>query len=582
MPIPVQFLLSISPVPQFSGPRILPPTSTETAEGWQFWFMGEPLPSGPGTLTTLAETLAGNPRHPTAINGHCLVLAHDPHVKQWHLWTNRFATQHAYVGQGANGQIVIGTNFHAVAKAVSATRWDWPGITGFCGFGFFPEELTWFQEVRILPPATHLVWNEQGQELTRERYWQWRHAPDTGRAFDATVTEFGDRFHAVMDDAFRAATAGGGRLAIPVSGGLDSRSTVAALHCLEKTRSADAERLWLYTYGYGSDSVETRIAKQVAAAAGLPCASFDIPPYLFARKRQILEAVEGFQDITQCRQAAIQDTLAAQASHIVCAHWGDVWHDAMGWHGGVDDADMVAKLCLKKMRKPGRQWLVDQFCQPHLASGTAPDSLFQTWVEKGLRQLNHLHDPDFRIKAFKADHWSFRWTLASIRMFAAAATPVLPFYDNRLADFFCTVPTAYVADRRMQIAYLLRYAPKIARVPWQETGCGLQWSRRAAARLTLPRRILDKSLRMAGLKQVRQRNWEVQFFSPDGRQNLRTSLLDPGQPLHQFIAPREIETLLAGFFNAPDRENGYAVSMLLTIAESMGYHHTADKDKKVI
>jgi hypothetical protein len=85
---------------------------------------------------------------------------------------------------------------------------------------------------------------------------------------------------------------------------------------------------------------------------------------------------------------------------------------------------------------------------------------------------------------------------------------------------------------------------------------------------------VDKALRLTGLKQVRQRNWEVQFFSPEGRRELQASLLAPGQPLHQFIAPREIETLLTDFFNAPDRENGYAVSMLLTIAESMAYHKT--------
>src|SRR5260221_5833598 len=95
-----------------------------------------------------------------------------------------------------------------------------------------------------------------------------------------------------------------GRLAIPISGGLDSRSSVAAI-----TGPSPSDRLWSYSYGYSDDSVETRISREVAQARGLPFEAFTIRPYLFDRLEEVMAAVEGFQDVTQCRQAFVANEL---------------------------------------------------------------------------------------------------------------------------------------------------------------------------------------------------------------------------------------------------------------------------------
>ena len=52
-------------------------------------------------------------------------------------------------------------------------------------------------------------------------------------------------------------------------------------------------------------------------------------------------------------------------------------------------------------------------------------------------------------------------------MFQPGAFPRLPFYDTRLSDFFCTVPSEFVSQRRLQIDYLKNFAPDLARIKWQ-------------------------------------------------------------------------------------------------------------------
>ena len=68
---------------------------------------------------------------------------------------------HAYFA-ASQGRVAIGTSFRAVASAASARKLDWIGLTGFFGFGFLPDDRTFYDDVRILLPATHYVFGSRG------------------------------------------------------------------------------------------------------------------------------------------------------------------------------------------------------------------------------------------------------------------------------------------------------------------------------------------------------------------------------------------------------------------------------------
>jgi hypothetical protein len=151
-------------------------------------------------------------------------------------------------------------------------------------------------------------------------------------------------------------------------------------------------------------------------------------------------------------------------------------------------------------------------------------------------------------------------------MFQPAAFPRLPFYDTRLSEFCCTVPTEYLRGRRLQVDYLRRRAPDLARIAWQATGRNLfQYDR--SDLMKLPRRALRKLWRGLTGRPVIQRNWEVQFLSRAGRQGLERFLLRDDLRLHEFVSPAAVRELLDGFYGAPQaNKRGYTVSMLLTFS----------------
>jgi hypothetical protein len=429
-----------------------------------------------------------------------------------------------------------------VASAASKRQLDWEGLTGFFAFGFFPEDRTYFTDVRILQPASHYVFGEDGRFLEKERYWEWWHQPDTGRSYEDTVAEFNYHLNQVLADQTQH-----GRVAIPISGGLDSRSTVAVLAPSNGHLHSDP-RLWSYSYGYTNNSVETDIGRRVAAARGLPFQSFTIRPYLFDRLDLIFQSVEGFQDITQCRQASVVDEIATHADYLIAAHWGDVWLDDMGLANDAksSDRDFIRSHVVHKMEKPGREWLLEHLCRPRL-SDEEPESVLQEMVQREMSRLDHIEDADFRIKAFKTDQWSFRWTTASLRMFQAAAFPRLPFYDSRLTDFFCTVPSRFVSGRRLQIDFLKRFAPDLARIKWQVHDTNLFRYQHSNSWL-LPKRAFKKGWRVLMKKRIIQRNWEAQFLSEDGKKGLSRLLLRHGLRVHEFVDTVAIQSLLEAFY----------------------------------
>ena len=531
------------------------PLLTVGTPGWSAQLLGE-LYDTARPVQAVIDVLEGR-AGVAGLNGHFLLTAYDLTAGEWHIWTNRHATYHAYwAAEGA--RTAIGTFMPAVAAAAGRRELDWEGLASFFGFGFFAADHTHLRGVRILRPATHYHFDGRGRLLVEEPYWQWRHEPDTVLSYDDAVDEFAALFEMVM-----TGLTAGRRVAVPISGGLDSRSTVAALD------ETAAGRLWAYSYGYGEKSVETAIAGQVAAARGLPFDALTIGPYLFDRLPDVLAATEGFEDVTQCRQAAVTEVIGHHADYLIAAHLGDLYLDDMGLSdrpaGSLSEDEMV-DAALKKVRKGGSAWLLDNLCAPRL--GADPAATGRALVAAEMTRLSAIAEPDFRIKAFKVDQWCARWTTVALRVFQAAAFPRLPFYDTRLADFFLTVPTAYVAGRRLQIDYLRRYAPDLARVPWQATGRDLfhgsrghegnghGWGRRAAG---LARRLVGG--------RAPERNWEVQFAGPTGRAGLAHWLTRPGLALHEFVAPRAIAELLANFERDPYTDKrGYTVSMLLTFS----------------
>jgi len=488
---------------------------------------------------------------PQSLNGHFITICWDDNKQQFTVWTNRLGTYHAYYSTGSQ-QAVIGSFFPAVVGGSGAQELDWQGIAGFFGFGFFPEERTYLADVKIFYPASRYIFNARGGIIEQSRYWWWNHSPDKKRSYEDTVSQFGMVLAEVLQDHCRSGT-----IVLPISGGLDSRTLAAVL--------PERQRIHAYSYGWGKDSVETNIAGQVAATAQLPFTSLAIKPYLFDKMELIVRSVEGFQDVTICRSAAAFEDFSVLAEYVLPAHMGDLWCSCMGVAGQRISDEALVQYVFKKMRRHSHDWLLDNICQQRIKGNY--ESFLRTVVKEGVSKYNYIGDKDFRIKAFKADTWSFRWTLASLRMFQAACFPRLPFYDNRIVDFFLTVPSAFLWGRKLQIDYLKKHKPEFARIKWQVYDSDL-FHYQYFNTFLLPQRLIRKTQKLIAGQRTIQRNWEAQFLdNPQAKETIEHLLVNERRAIHEFVSPETIKPLIEGLFSQRRPAYcGFAISMLLTFA----------------
>jgi len=533
--------------------QIAAPTGSalvETARtgDWSAWLFGDLLryrddPDRP--IERFVTDLAIGRATASSLNGSFVVLALHRSTGEWHLWTDRLGTLPAYVASDG-GDTVVSTFFQA-AVGDRRRELDRLGLAGFARLGMFLGDHTWVEGVRAVRPATHHVMGPDGSNAAEERYWQWWHQPRPDRPTNDTLAAFDDALSAIVDDHARR-----GRLVVPLSGGLDSRTVFAVA-----TRD-HPDHVAALSYGYWAESPEIRIPRAIARARGVALRELVVPDYLFDRLDTVLDAVEGFSALCFTRQIGALDGFVDLGDRVVGAHWGDVWFDDFGASGL--DGDALTDRAVALLAKPGGAHL-QQLLRPGLADVDV-DAELRRLVEAELDRVPDLTDADMRIKAFKTDQWSARWTIPGTCAYRAALPLALPFYDNRMVDFFLTVPTEVLSGRRLQIEYLKRYHPDLASIPWEATGRSL-FTADDSPTVRRVRRVASKARRRLARTPAISRNWEVQYGSPVAHAEVSRRL---GALPCDLVEPAAVANVLADWQRHPNGANGYEVDMLVTIA----------------
>ena len=480
--------------------------------------------------------------------GHYLLIVKDNERETTHFFTSRLGTYHAY-WCNSNGQNIVSTYYLAIAKQLQDKQLNWEALSSFFAVGYFPGQETYLTGINIMLPASCYSFDADLNLKKQYRYWDWQYTPIS--------TDHKETF-AVLDETLRSSlcfATNNKRVALPISGGLDSRMLAGIIN----KSNCKSDNIWAYSYGYSKQSQEIKIAAQVAATYNILFESYTVPNYLFKELDHITDAVELFQYIDGTRQASIRDLLEKKADVVIGGHWGDVWMNNFDLGNGSEE-EKSKYFFEKKLVKRGSDWLLRQVCSSHLHHPL--ESVLNNYSD-ALKQYDHIKDFSFKLKAFKTDTWSFRWTLASIRMFQSAAFPILPFYDKRIVDLFCNIPTSLTNDRLLQIEFIKSLYPELAIIKWDQHDANL-YNYKNARTKTLTYRAANKIKRILTGDKGITRNWEVFFLNPEGKKQLTSQLLT--KPLTDLVPPHKINALIDQFYANPTAGNGYTISMLLTFS----------------
>ncbi|PWI31511.1 asparagine synthase [Flavobacteriaceae bacterium LYZ1037] len=440
------------------------------------------------------------------------------------------------------------------AKVQKPHELNFEGICIFAATGFFLEMDTYWKDQVVLPPASICEIDDAGFLIDAKPWFKWHNTP-RDISFDEALEEFSALFKKII-----AEQVGDRPVILPLSGGLDSRTQAIVL----KQLGAEVQT---YSYQFENGYNETKIAEQIANICDYKFSKFKIPQgYLWKSIDQLAEINGCYSDFCSPRQMAVLEDLKQLQGVFSLGHWGDVLFDDMGVSTQLD-LDEQAKFVLGKITKRGGLEFANKLWKEWDLEGDFYE-YFYNRIYKLLKQINIPQDANAQIRAFKSLYWAPRWTSINLAIFEEAHPITLPYYDNRMCEFICSLPESYLAGRRLQIEYIKKHSPDLAKLTWDfYHPFNLYNYTNYKNNKGLGSRILNSLKYRAKLamgKTVIQRNWELQFLGKDNKKALEKYLFSVDL---ETLVPKElIQEVYHKFKTENSLKQAHAINMLLTLS----------------
>ena len=194
------------------------------------------------------------------------------------------------------------------------------------------------------------------------------------------------------------------------------------------------------------------------------------------------------------------------------------------------------------------------------------ETYFKNRISTLLNEINIPSNANAQIRAFKSLYWAPRWTSTNLSVFESVKPISLPYYDDRMCAFICTIPEKYLAGRQIQIEYLKLRMPALAKITWQDhRPFNLYNYKNNKFPYNFPFRVFDKLKRVVSNKYFVQRNWELQFLGKENEIQLEQWLFE-NKTFKTLVNPEIVQEFYANFKNKDAVYYSHDLSMLLTLS----------------
>ncbi|WP_026710636.1 asparagine synthetase B family protein [Flavobacterium filum] len=430
---------------------------------------------------------------------------------------------------------------------------DHKAICIFAATGFFLDDDTYFVNQKALRPATNYTLSDDSNSIIKEEnYFKWHYSPFE-RPFDQIVEEFTVLFEKIINEQVQDK-----KVILPLSGGLDSRTQAAALRHLNK-------KVHAYSYEFENGHNETKYAEQIAKVCDFPFEKWIIPKgYLWKDIEEIASINQCYTEFTHPRQAAVLNKLAGLGEVISLGHWGDVLFDNMDLPSQLSIDEQVDIMIKKVIKKSGIEFAEKLWKSWDLEGDFY--SYFRQRIKKLLEEVTISEEANAQTRAFKSLYWASRWTGSNLSFFEKVKPITLPYYDERMLQFICSVPERFLAKRQIQIAYLKKQNPQLAKITWQDQRpfnlYSHQWN---YFPWNFPYRVYQKIRKDYVVKNKVRNNYENQFLGNENEIELRKWLFE-NQKFKAFLDPKLVEEMYDGFINENHLSYSHVISTLLTLS----------------
>jgi len=440
----------------------------------------EGTPSTPQLLLALYEKYRND--FVFKLKGAFNIVAWDWKEKKLSVFNDRYGLRPIYYSQN-NSKLYLASEVKAISTCNDVPKnIDDGAIASLFFFGFVMGNRTYFESIRLLPPASFLVF--KNNEILIHNYWDFNFLDKKqSKGQDYYEKRLGD----LMLQAIERHVRDGVRITVPLSGGLDSRTILASI---------PREYYPINTVTFGTEDMDdVQIAKRVSDLMGTDHHYLEISP------EDIINDAKKIVNITDGMISFLHSVGNMMLESI--RDYTDVCLDGMQPFGSFFNPFAIFKSKEKLL-------IADYLFQP-ISTNLAKSLFIDSYYKKIKNYPKEIIQNVSQKCKSKTASSIIDYCIATqyVRRFVNYGNLVKrthvevrsPFFDNDLVDFIIDTPPQ---ERRYQYLYtrtFLRLFPQLSKIPWEKTGLPIDATNTfLKMTLHLIRKHLKKKIGMVGNK----------------------------------------------------------------------------------
>lgn len=367
------------------------------------------------------------------------------------------------------GRLVFASEIKALlVDSQVSRRLNLRGVAQFFTFGQLLAEDTLLEAVRLLPAATCLTYDAGQDRVTLERYWRLTAGPGPGPVVEADAL---DRLTHTFQHAVDRQTSGTHNLGISLSGGLDSRTILAAIE-------TDCVPVTAVSMGMAG-GIDHASAARMAALVGCRHQACLLDAQFLDQFEQHMRRMVHLTDGHYLSQCVIMPTLPVYRELgievLLRGHAGELLHMDKAYNFSLDRAALALRdeAGLEDwLYRHLRTYMMDAVDGPLFAPGLHGqiEALARESLRDCLRETEATQPLLHRIWHLFFAQRTRRETAQSLVKFGSVVETRLPYLDNELIDALLSLPPTWKIGDRLQAHILRRLRPAFLNVPNANTG----------------------------------------------------------------------------------------------------------------
>lgn len=368
------------------------------------------------------------------LDGYFHAAIYDSNIKKLFLISDRYGMRMLYYYYKDNnfafsGEVKGLLELDFVEKKISQKSFDC-----FIDLGYLLENNTWFEDIKLIKPATIMEFDLTTKELSQRYYWSWAEIKPQNISFENAVDIVGELFIKAVEKRFNPNQ----KIGVALSGGLDSRAIFAAVDYLYPNNKGLA-----YTFGVdGCDDIE--IAKLVISKTNWEHKIFNFTSNNWFEPRKFRNwVVDGMLNIIHMHGSEFLTEIRKENEFIV---------------GGV-----IGDIVLRFSSLQNKVLAHDKRITSEIAELFYKNHSSKEWIEDSFYDIE-------RTEPFLLMNDGRRFSNMGISNSSDSLNYRCPFMDNQLLEFIYSIPDEYRNNNKLYSAMLLKFFSKFFKdIPWQQT-----------------------------------------------------------------------------------------------------------------